>query len=201
LCDIAINREFNAMIRAEHLAYFKVLFEGRASISWNAWFKLHEAELAQDLPRAAFLRLKFHKLDEAEKLLHESGIKFAPSPLARREKYYSLLHPSVLDENGRPKESFRRKAYDGAFGCFLDGQPDEGKAILASHLRKLKLRPILKRAEGLEEMCFDGEMEFEFGEPEIGRIILELVASLDAGNDLLDPSILRARQVLRRGQE
>jgi hypothetical protein len=31
--------------------------------------------------------------------------------------------------------------------------------------------------------------------------MLELVASLEAGNDLLDPAIHRARQVLRRGQE
>jgi hypothetical protein len=102
----------------------------------------------------------------------------------------------VLDENGRPKESFRRKAYDGAFGCFLDGHPEKGKEILANSLRKLGRRPILKRAQALDELSFDGEMEFEYGDREIGRIMLELVASLDIGNDLLDPAILRARQVL-----
>jgi hypothetical protein len=77
------------MIRLGHLAYFKDLLEGRAPVSWHAWFKRNEAQLAQELPRAAFLRLKFHKLDEAEKILRQAGVEFSVSPLAKREKYYS----------------------------------------------------------------------------------------------------------------
>jgi hypothetical protein len=186
-------------MRAEHLAYFKDLFEGRATVSWNAWFKQNEAQLSEELPRAAFLRLKFRKLDEAEKHLRTAGIEFCVSPLARREKYYSLLHDSVLDENGRPKESFRRKAYDGAIGHFLDGHPVKAKETFAAFLRKLKRRPMEKRVEELEALCFDGEMEFEYGDHEIGRIVLEMVAALETGNDLLDPAIHRARQVLDQG--
>src|SRR5690606_31896234 len=34
-----------------------------------AWFARHEAELQAELPRADFLRLKFHKLKEVEKRL------------------------------------------------------------------------------------------------------------------------------------
>jgi hypothetical protein len=187
------------MIRPEHLAYFKDLFEGRAAISWNAWFKRNETQLSQDLPRMDFLRLKFHKLDEAEKLLRETGIQFSPSPLAKREKYYSLLGDSVLEERGRPKEAFLRKAYDGAMGCFMDGQPEKGKEILAKFLRKLKRRPVLVRMEELEGMCFDGEMQLEYGEQETGRAMLEMVAALETGNDLLDPAINRARELLGRG--
>lgn len=186
-------------MRPEHLTYFKDLFEGRAAVSWRAWFKQNEAQLAQELPRTDFLRLKFHMLDEAEKLLRGAGIEFSISPLAKREKYYSLLHESVLDENGRPKESFRRKAYDGAFGQFLDGHSVKAKETLTAFLRKLKRRPMAKRIEELEGMCFDGEMEFEHGERDLGRTMLELVAALETGDDLLDPAINRAREVLERG--
>jgi hypothetical protein len=186
------------MMHPEHLAYFKDLFERRAAVSWNAWFKRNEGQLSQDLPRADFLRLKFHKLDEAEKLLRGAEVEFSVSPMAKREKYYSLLHDSVLDENGRPNESFRRKAYDGAIGQFLDGEAEKARGTLTDFLRKLKRRPMDKRIEELEGLCFDGEMEFECGDREIGRTMLELVAALETGNDLLDPAIHRARDVLAR---
>jgi hypothetical protein len=186
-------------MRPEHLAFFKDLFEGRAAVSWRAWFKQNDAQLAQDLPRADYLRLKFHMLDEAERLLRQAGIEFTASPLAKREKYYSLLHESVLDECGRPKESFRRKAYNGAVGQFLDGEPAKAKETLTALLRKLKRRPMEKRIEELEGMCFDGEMDFEYGDRELGRMMLELVTALETGDDLLDPAIFRAREVLGRG--
>lgn len=189
------------MIQPEHLAYFKDLFEGRAEISWNAWFKQNEAQLAQHLSRAEYLRLKFHKLDEAEKHLQAAGIEYTPSPQARREKYYSLLHDSVLDANGRPKESFRRKAYDGAVGQYLDGHLAAAQETFKTVLRKLKRRPIAKRVEELEGMSFDGEMEFLYGERALGRMMLELIAALDTGNDLLDPAIARARDVLQQTGE
>lgn len=187
-------------MRPEHLAYFKDLFEGRAAVSWRAWFKQNDAQLAQDHPRADYLRLKFHMLDEAEKLLRAAGIEFTVSALAKREKYYSLLHESVLDERGRPKESFRRKAYNGAVGQYLDGQSSRAKDTLAEFLRKLKRRPLEKRLEELEAMCFDGEMDLEFGDRELGRMMLELVAALETGDDLLDPAIFRARELLARSR-
>lgn len=187
------------MIRPEYLAYFKDLFEGRAAISWQAWFKENDAQLSQDLPRAAYLRLKFQMLDEAEKLLRQAGVEFFVSPLAKREKYYSLLHESVLDDRGRPNESFRRKAYNGAAGQFFDGKLLEARKTLIAFLSKLNRRPIEKRIEEIEDMCFDGEMNFEYGDRELGRMMLEVIAALETGNDLLDPAICRAREVLSRG--
>ena len=75
-------------MREEHLAYFKDLLEGRAEVSWHAWFDPREAELAAELPRAVFLRLKFHKLDEAETLLRAAGVPYTPDPgAARRERH------------------------------------------------------------------------------------------------------------------
>jgi hypothetical protein len=185
-------------MRPEHLAYFKDLFEGRAEVSWHAWFKKNDSQLAQELPRADYLRIKFDKLDEAEKLLHQAGIPFRMSPIAKREKFYSLLHESVLDERGRPIESFRRDAYLGAVGQFLDGDFSSAKASLTACLKKIKRRPVAKRIEDLEDMCFDAEMEFQHGNRELGRFMLEVIALLEAGNDLLDPSVFRAHELLGR---
>lgn len=189
------------MIRAEHLAYFKDLFEGRAEISWNAWFKRNESQLAQELPRMEYLRLKFDKMDEAEKLLRKAGIQFEISPLAKRERHYSLLHDSVLDEKGRPLAEFQRKAYDGAIGCFMDGSSEKGTEILAKFVRKAMRRPLLKRADAIGDLCFDGEMQLATGDPAIGTAILELIAELDTGDDLLDPAIRRARELLQRSKQ
>ena len=41
-------------------------------------------------------------------------------------------------------------------------------------------------------------MDFEYGDRELGRMMLELVAGLEIGDDLLAPAIARAREVLRR---
>ena len=59
---------------AEHLEYFKAALEGRATVGWNVWFAANQHALAQQLSRPALLRLKFNRLDEAERLLAEAGI-------------------------------------------------------------------------------------------------------------------------------
>jgi len=64
---------------AEHLEYFKAALEGRASVGWNVWFTANQQALAQHLSRPALLRLKSSKLDEAERLLADSG--WLPEPL------------------------------------------------------------------------------------------------------------------------
>lgn len=181
----------------KHLTYFKDLLEGRAEVSWYAWFAPHEAELARELPRAEFLRLKFDKLDAAEKLLQAAGYSYTPDPAAaRRERYYALLHPSVLDERGRPRPAFRRKAYAGALGQLMDGEFDAGRATLAKWVRRVRRYPVEKQAEELEDLCFDGEMEFTLGDPAIGRVLLEAVASVPCGNDQMSPAIDRAQELL-----
>lgn len=183
-------------MRPEYLAYFKDLFEGRAEFSWNAWFARHDEELRKELPRAQYLRLKFQKLDEAERSLRDAGIDFTTSPVARRERYYSLLHPSVCDEKGRPSEAFRRKAYDGAYGKFMDGDVAEGRRILEAYAKKLKRKSVARRAEELADFAFDGSMEFQDGDARLGRAMLEIVAGFELGDDRLDPPILNARQAL-----
>ena len=46
-------------MKVEHLSYFKDLLEGRATVSWVAWFRRNEAELSKEMPRPAFV---FEKL-------------------------------------------------------------------------------------------------------------------------------------------
>jgi len=189
------------MVRPEHLLYFKELLEGRADVSWNAWFPRHEAELARELPRAEFLRLKFQKLDEAEKLLRAAGVEYTPDPAAaRRERYHALLDPSVLDQRGRPRPEFRRKAYNGALGQLMDGEVDAARATLGKFIRRVRRYPAEKQAEELEDLCFDGEMELTLGDPEIGRVLLEAVASVPPRDDLVDPATDRARGLLGQSE-
>lgn len=185
-------------MRLEHLKYFRELLEGRAEISWHAWFQRHRQELEAELPRADFLRLRFHHLDEAERQLRAGGIDYTPDPAAaRRERYYALLHPSVLDERGRPLESFRRAAYEGARGQIMDGDLEGARSTLAAYVRKVRRYRAERRAEALEELAFDGEMELTLGDPAAGRLMLEAVASVPEGDDLRDPAIRRAKELLQ----
>src|SRR6185436_629905 len=152
------------MLRQEHLDYFKSLFEGRAAISWNAWFRQHESALSEELPRMQFLQLKFHKLDEAEKQLRAAGVEFAVTPAAKRERYYAALHHSVLDDKGRPNQEFVRKQYDGAIGLFLDGNVELARDKISAYLKRIRRYPLVKRAEALADVGFDAEMEFQLGD-------------------------------------
>lgn len=184
-------------MRDEHLQYFKALFEGRADISWRAWFAQNEAALEVELPRAVVLRLRFKDLEEAERLLKEAGVEYTPDPSAvRRERHYASFDPSVLDERGRPREDLRRKAYGGVFGMILDGEHDKARKRLEAEIRRIRRKPVLEQMEDLADMCFSGEMEFTNGNRETGRALLEAVASVPSGDDLLDPATQRARKLL-----
>jgi hypothetical protein len=102
----------------------------------------------------------------------------------------------VLDDKGRPKPEFRRKAYDGAYGLFEDGDAQGARERISKFLRKIERFPIQRRVEELEGFWFDGEMEYRYGEQELGQMMLELLAALPAGDDLLDPAIFGARELL-----
>ncbi len=45
------------------LLYFRDLIEGRDAVSWTSWWSQNEGRLRMRLPRAEFLRLKFHSLE------------------------------------------------------------------------------------------------------------------------------------------
>lgn len=179
-----------------HLEYFKDLLEGRAELSWNAWFAANNTELEQTLPRAEFLHLKFKKTEEAERLLQANGVDFTITPEGRREKRFALFAPEVCDERGRPREEFLRRAYDGAIGEFMDGRHPEAAERVRNFVRKLQRRPIPVREEEFADLCFDGEMEILAGNPALGRILLTPLADLKMFDDRIDPMIFRARALL-----
>ena len=186
-------------LHPSHLDYFKSLLEGTADISWNAWFDRHESELRDALPRAEFLRLKFSKLEEAEKHLKTNKVAYRRDPLAfRRETYYSLLGPEVLDEKGRPLESFRRAAYDGARGQLIDGEVDEARETLRKFVQKVRRFPAERRQQEIEGLCFDGEMELLTGNADIGRVLLQAVTNFPLGNALTDFAVKQAMTLLEK---
>ncbi len=186
------------IMKEEHLEYFKSLLEGRANVSWHGWFGPNEAALQEELPRADFLRLKFHNVDAARDALVAAGIEFTESPLAKREKYYATLSKTVLDSAGRPRPEFKRKAYGDAMGYFMDGDIETGVDHLAKFLKTLRRRPIDVRREELEGLCFDAEMELEYGNPKTARAMLQLVADFPSNGDLLDGAIDRANKLLEK---
>ena len=140
-------------------------------------------------------------VDEAEKLLKEAGIEYFCSPLARKERYYALLHESVLDDNGRPTQEFLRSCYGGAFGCIMDGELEKGRQILARNLKKMMKRQEIQRMEDLSDFAYDAETEFLYGARQIGKVMLELLAALETNDDLIDHNVFRARDLLSKSGE
>lgn len=84
----------------------------RATVGWTVWFAANQQALSQQLSRPALLRLKFNQLDEAERLLAESGIVPASTAGKRYEMYcaqFALDYWMKTAGRGRPSGA-RRKA-------------------------------------------------------------------------------------------
>ena len=179
------------------LVYFKELIEGRAAISWRAWWNSNQSILKSQLKRPEYIRLKFGLVEYAYKILEENKISTKWGVFAKKESYYANLHESVLDENGRLKESSRRCAYDGACGDFLDGEVEKGTEKLNKYIAYLKEMETIKSKSELEGMAFDGEMMINSGiDYEFGKAVLEAVLSYGLGDDLTDFAIETARGIL-----
>ena len=188
----------------KQLQYFSDLMKGRAPVSWGAWWKVNEATLKDQLKRPEYLRLKFRKVQYAWEILELNGIHIEWGSAAKREFYYANLHESVLDENGRPLESFRRKSYSGACGEYLGGRTHEARQKLASMISKLKRRGTMEAKDELGEMAFDGEMMVHSDvDAGFGRLLLEAVVSYGYGygDDLTDFAVERAESLLQESQD
>ncbi|AVO29272.1 hypothetical protein [Stenotrophomonas maltophilia] len=181
---------------AEHLEYFKAALEGRASVGWNVWFAANQQALAQHLSRPALLRLKFSKLDEAERLLAEAGIVPRSTAGKRYEMYCAQFSADVVDANGRPLPAIWRAAHGGAIGLLADGEHEAGQAKLLSEFRRTRKRGLQQAHEWLADLCFEGEMELTSGNAEVGRSLLAVVVRAGSGHDLLDATAMIARELL-----
>ncbi|KPG87345.1 hypothetical protein AN993_04735 [Stenotrophomonas maltophilia] len=181
---------------AEHLEYFKAALEGRASVGWNVWFAANQHALAQQLSRPALLRLKFSKLDEAERLLAQAGIVPRSTAGKRYEMYCAKFAADVVDANGRPLPALWRAAHGGAIGLLADGEREAGQAKLLVEFRRARKRGLQQGHEWLADLCFEGEMELTSGNAEVGRSLLAVVVQAGSGNDLLDATAMIARAQL-----
>jgi len=99
---------------AEHLEYFEAALEGRATLSWNVWFAANPQVLPQQLSRPSLLRLKFSKLDEAERLPAEAGIVPRSTTGKRYEMYCAEFSADVVDAKDRLLPAIWRAAVPSA---------------------------------------------------------------------------------------
>ncbi|MEG0191960.1 MAG: hypothetical protein RR831_00615 [Stenotrophomonas sp.] len=181
---------------AEHLEYFKAALEGRASVGWNVWFAANQQALAQQLSRPALLRLKFSRLDEAERLLAQAGIVPRSTAGKRYEMYCAEFSADVVDANGRPLPAIWRTGHGGAIGLLADGDHGAGQAQLLAEFQRVRKRGLQDAHEWLSDVCFEGEMELTGGNAEVGRSLLSVVAQAGSGHDLLDATAIMARELL-----
>jgi hypothetical protein len=181
---------------AEHLAYFKAAMEGEAKVGWNIWFATHQQALSRQLSRPAFLRLKFKKLDEAERLLAAAGIVPRSTVGKRYECYCALLVGDAMDENGRPNLAFWRSRYDGALGKLADGDRQAGTALLHRCCERASSMGLEAMHDLLTDLCFDGEMELTLGNAEVGRAMLGIVVQAGKSHELGEPLAHIARELL-----
>lgn len=183
--------------KEEQLIYFKDLIEGKATVSWRGWWNTNDETMKSQLKRPEYARLKFGHLKYAFKILEAKGIDVEWGTAAEKESYYATLHKSVLDENGRPNEEFRRKSYNGACGDFIDGNLESCENKLKKIITKLKKIGGLKAQEDLEGMQFDGEMMVNSKTDEgFGKALLEAVVSFGYGDDLTDFAVNKAEEIL-----
>ncbi|HEL3782531.1 TPA: hypothetical protein UM046_004408 [Stenotrophomonas maltophilia] len=181
---------------AEHLEYFKAALEGRAQVGWNIWFAANQQLLAQQISRPALLRLKFSKLDEAERLLAEAGIVPRSTAGKSYEMYCAQFSADVVDANGRLLPATWRAAHGGAIGLLADGEHEAGQAKLLSEFRRVRKRGLQQAHEWLGDLCFEGEMELSGGNADVGRNLLAVVVQAGSGYDLLEGTAMIARELL-----
>lgn len=182
----------------KHLHYFKNLIEGKEVITWKKFWKDNVEELQQTLSRSEFLKLKFEKLDHAEKILEQNGIAFQWTLEGKQQKVWSNLHDSVCDENGKPLLSFRRKSFSGAFGDYLDNKTELSLGKIKKHIDDiLKTKDPVAKSDLLNEAEFDAEAFFDEGFEDFAIVILKQISEIATDDNLLFPAINYAKLRLK----
>jgi hypothetical protein len=182
---------------AAHLTFLKNMLQGHNDCSFKPWFKKHEAELKKCLPHAQFLRLKFTPTDEACALLNQHNIQFAINDLAiKNERYLMTWHASFLDDNGYVKPEQKAKLFNGAIGLLMQNEIEAGKQSIEKQLQKIAKMKMPKRADELEDMLGFAEMEFSFGDTNVGKCVLQSIAAMPMTLSYADDFILMAQDLL-----
>lgn len=186
------------MYSDEHLEYFRALISGEDVIGWHPWWAVQEQSLKALLPRAEFLRLKFGKVKHAAEVLNRANLQTSWSEQGLRQAAWANLHPSAVDEQGRPIPELRASAYGGAIGALEIGDLVKGTSLLRGFLRRTSKMPELDQAAALSELEFDAEGLIAEGLRDAGVEVLREIARLPSGNDLLDPAISAAKARLQQ---
>lgn len=183
-------------IDKEHLIYFKNLLEGKANISFRAYVAQNEESLRKQISAPRFARLKFKSTDEIEKILNENGIPYTPDRKAiRNEKYLATFHPDALDKNGRLRNDFKEKIFNGLIKSIKNKDKDTvihfQKYI--GYPKKVSSKESVEKLQDIESFA---EIEVKFGEEEVGTSLLGLIASIDRQFSEVDDIVLRAKEAL-----
>lgn len=188
-------------MEAEYLQYFKDLIEGHAKEGWIPWFKKNENYLKASMSRAAFLRLKFNKIQEAIKILQSKGIKFKESPLLPKFIYLSNYNPNALDEKWEIKQDFWNKSYNGAFGLFQNDDKEGSYKKLTSYLNKAINKSPKDREVEVSDFLCDARLEYLYGNQGLGLMMLKLLSKIESHDDIILHYISEAEVLLSEIKE
>lgn len=181
----------------EWLAYFKDVIEGRPAPPWHLWWRDHQALLEPVLGRRAYLQLKLQKLEYAAALLSAHGVDFEWSDSGRLAVAHGRLHPSCLDDDGRPRPEYRER--DGGYlEAFCRGDVDGGHRLVEQRLAALRLvEDDVRRAEELGDFEFDAQALLDEGHVEAAVAALAAVARWEPLSGLENAAVRHARERLR----
>jgi hypothetical protein len=185
------------------LSYFRDLIEGRDAVSWTSWWSQNEGRLRMNLPRAEFLKLKFHALEHAATVLTAAGIEYSWSRLGRARHVVSWFDPRFVDGAGLPTSEWFRDL--GALAEAVEqGEPSAIRQAAQEQVRVHRLRP--PGEQPLCELVFHAGVLYELGshlaEPHFltaGIALLEAIAEVDSDDDVDElPAVCDARAALAR---
>jgi hypothetical protein len=183
----------------KYLNYFKDLIEGKEVVTWKVFWKENSKDFEKDLSRTDFLKLKFNKIDFGEQILKENNIPFTWSSKGKQQKVWANLHESVCDENGKPLLSFRRKAFSGAFGAYLDNKYELSTNKIKKHIKNiLNEKDQIQRSNLLNDAEFDAEVFLDEGYNEFAFSVLQEISEIETFDDLLIPAIQYAKLRLKK---
>jgi hypothetical protein len=186
------------------LLYFRDLIEGRDAVSWTSWWSQNEGRLRMRLPRAEFLRLKFHSLEHAATVLTTAGIEYSWSRLGRARHIVSSFDPRFIDGAGLPTSEWFRNL--GALAEAVEqGEPSAIRHAAQEEVVRVR-RLQAPGEQPLGELVFHADTLYELGShlaaPHFltaGIALLEAIAEVDSDDDLDElPAVHDARAALTR---
>lgn len=173
------------------LAYLARVGAGDAHVmAWREWCDAHRVELERALSRKRYLDLKFRPRESLPALLDELEIDHEPDALAAHLE--NAAH-------GLPWDWVPRDVL-GVQALYAQGGEREADRRIAAHIDGLVSRVAwedVDAARELGELVLDAEALLTRGQRACALAWIRAVAALPVVDDLLDPAIRHARELLR----